>query len=195
MTTQAVVNGNLTYNIHTSQTGAFAGEETTTTIFSGNLNEVSGNLDAFYGRYVVVQANVASTGGLSSIQELQFTTQNVSYTVTLDDLDTTQLTANSTGVIVPLGRTVGAVRNIQATARKTTTGGGIQYVATGYIAATYFDDTTGSDIVVPSIISKNRHAPTLQFTTTDNVTTDVVFDAIITVLPEQARLNDNLIVR
>ena len=186
-----MVNGNLTYNIHTSTTGNFAGEETTTTITSGNIGQVQGNLDAFYGRYVVIQANIASTGGLPSLQQLTFTTQNTNYTITLDDLDTTQLAANGTGRIVPLGRTVGAVKNMQITPRQSAAGG--LYVASGYVDTNYFEET--SRIVIPSVLGKNRHTPTVEFNNTNSDVVDVVFDAHITVLPEQARLDDNLIVR
>jgi hypothetical protein len=192
MTTTAVVNGNLTYNIHASTTGAFAGEEITTTIISGNRGEVQGNLDAFYGRYVMIQANIAGTGGLPSLQQLTFTTQNTNYTLTLDDLDSSQLTANGTGRIIPLGRTVGAVKNMQITPRLGS--GGSVYVDTGYIDTDYFESSL-SRPVFPTVVSKNRNTPTVQFNNTADEIVDTVFDAHITVLPEQARLDDNLIVR
>jgi len=191
MTTTAVVNGNLTYNIHASTTGAFAGEEITTTITSGNRGEVQGNLDAFYGRYVMIQANIAGTGGLPSLEQLTFTTQNTNFTITLDDLDSSTLAANGAGRVVPVGRTVGAIKNMQVTTRKSTAGG--QYVDSGYVASGYFQQT--STIVIPNVLGKNRHTPTVEFNNTDGDGVDVVFDAHITVLPEQARLDDNLIVR
>jgi hypothetical protein len=66
-------------------------------------------------------------------------------------------------------------------------------VDSGYVASGYFQQT--STIVIPNVLGKNRHTPTVEFNNTDGDGVDVVFDAHITVLPEQARLDDNLIVR
>jgi len=203
LTSTASVVGNLTYNIHTSQTGDFAGEETTTTIFSGNVGETQGNLDAFYGRYVLLQANVTNTGALPSIQAMSYTAQTNPFTIRLNDLDITTLAASGNAYVVPLGRTVGAVTNMQTTAHY------------------------NGNVLITNTVSKNRVAPTVSmhylsegtggvtsyYVETDYVDTDYfettsiggtssvmanatvgVFDAVVTCLPQQGRLDNNLVI-
>ena len=204
LTTQASVVGNLTYDIHVSQTGAFAGEETTTTITAPAPGEITGNLSAFYGRYVLVQANIASTSGLTSIHDLTYTVTNEPFVIRLNDLDITQLTANGNAYIVPLGKTVGAVTNMQTTPNlspdgnvlitntvskdrlaptvgvyylTTSTDGETQrYVAEDYAATDYFEETVSASSV--STLAK---------------ATQGQFDAVATCLPPQGRDRNNLV--
>jgi hypothetical protein len=191
ITTATSVSGNIEYNVITSTTGNITGEETKTKITSAD----TGNLSAFYGRYVAISANVYNTGGSTVLYSMSFTTQNSSFTLTLNDIDSTQLTSNGSGVVLPISRTISAVQNIQVTPYIGSTTSTSTYVAADYITTGYFDDQSVSGAVFASIQSKNRLSPTVVFKDSAGSTASAVFDAMVTVLPEQARSGDNLVVK
>ena len=205
LTTKASVVGNLTYDIHVSQTGLFAGEEVTTTITAPAPGEVTGNLSAFYGRYVLVQANVVSTSGLTSLHSLSYQVTNEPFEIRLNDLDLGELTANGNAYIVPLGKTVGAVTNMQTTPSLSPSGNvlitntiskdrnaptvgvyylttdgsstpAVRYVTEGYAVTDYFDDTEATGGVSGMAAA-----------------TEGQFDAVVNCLPPQGRDRNNLV--
>lgn len=204
LTTEASVVGNLTYDIHVSQTGAFAGEEVTTSITAPAAGEITGNLSAFYGRYVLIQANVASTSGLTSIHSMTYRVTNEPFEIRLNDLDIGELTANGNAYIVPLGKTVGAVTNMQTTPSLSADGNvlitntvskdrnaptvGVYYLTTGvagsterYVAEGYADSDYFADVVSASSVSTLATA------------TQGQFDAVVNCLPPQGRDRNNLV--
>ena len=188
ITTNTVANGNVEYNIKASMTGNYAGEETTTTITAANV----GNVNAIYGRYVYIQANVTNTGGLTTINQMAFTTSNYSYEIQLDDIDSSVLTANGSGKILPIdGNTIGAVKNIVITTHKTT--GGSRYVVADYIADNYFEET--SFPTIGAIQGKDRMTPTVLLTDYLGNSQDCVFDARIEVVPQLGYAGQNIVVR
>ena len=191
ITTATSVSGNIEYNVITSTTGNITGEETTTKITSAD----TGNLSAFYGRYVAISANVYNTGGGSALYSMSFTTQNNSFTLTLNDIDSTTLASNGSGVVLPVTRTISAVQNIQVTPYIGSTTSNVTYVTADYVTAGYFADEQISAAVFASIQSKNRLSPTVVFKDSAGSTASAVFDAMLTVLPEQARSGDNLVVK
>jgi hypothetical protein len=191
ITTDAQVNGNIIYLVKTSTTGNFAGEETTTTITSADTSNVS----AFYGRFVYIQANVYNQGGQTSISSLNFTTSTRSYDITLTDIDSTTLTANGTGRILPIdGNTIGAVKAISITPFAGSGGSTSVYVTAGYVDSDYFESTTTNFPPIPLIVGKNRSSPTVQFVDYTGAEKDCVFDARVTVVPQMGYSGQNLVV-
>ena len=188
ITTNTQVQGNVDYVVKTSFTGNYGGEETVTTITSANV----ANVDAFYGRYVYIQANVYNQGGLTTINQFNFTTTTYSYTIRLQDIDSTTLTANGSGKLLPIdGNTIGAIKNITITPHKTT--GGSRYVLADYIADNYFEETSYPTIA--AIQGKGRMTPTIRLTDYLGNGQDCVFDAIVEVVPQQGYNGQNIIVR
>ena len=189
ITTDAQVNGNLVYLVKTSTTGNFAGEETTTTITSAD----TGNVSAFYGRFVYIQANVYNQGGQTSISSLNFTTSTRSYDITLADIDSTALTANGTGRILPIdGNTIGAVKAISLTPFSGGSSGNV-YVTSGYVDTNYFEASANYP-AIPLIVSKDRMTPTVQFVDYGGAEKDCQFDARVTVVPQMGYSGQNLVV-
>lgn len=188
ITTNTQVQGNVDYTVFTSFTGNFSGEETATTITSANV----ANVDAFYGRYIVIQANVYNQGSLTTINQFNFTTTTYSYSIRLQDLDSSTLTANGSGRILPIqGNTIGAIKNISITPHKTT--GGSRYVVADYIADNYFEETSYPTIA--AIQGKGRMSPTVKLTDYLGNSQDCLFDAVVEVLPMQGYQGQNIIVR
>lgn len=188
ITTNTQVQGNVDYKVFTSFTGNFSGEETATTITSANV----ANVNAFYGRYVYLQANVYNQGGLTSIDQFNFTTTTRSYTIRLQDIDSSTLAANGSGRILPIqGNTIGAVKNITITPHKTTSGS--RYTVSGYVDDNYFEETSYPTIA--AIEGKGRMTPTIKLTDYLGNSQDCVFDAIVEVLPVQGYNGQNIIVR
>jgi polyisoprenoid-binding protein YceI len=188
ISTNTQVNGNVDYTIVVSTTGNFAGEETTTTVTSDMVSNVS----ALYGRYVYLQANVYNQGGITSINSMSFTTSNYSYTIQLQDVDSGQLTANGSSRILPIdGNTIGAIKNISITAHQPAAFSA--YVDTGYVDSGYFDQVVLPSI--PMIVAKNRMTPTIRFSDYLGNSQDTLFDARIEVVPQLGYLGQNIVIR
>ena len=189
ITTNTQVNGNVDYKIFVSTTGNFAGEESTTSITSANVANVS----ALYGRYVYVQANVYNQGGITSINSMSFTTSNYSYTIQLQDVDSSTLTANGSGRLLPIdGNVIGAVKNIQLTAHQSGSTASV-YVDAGYVDTNYFEETTSSLPSIPVIVAKNRMSPTIIFRDYLGNSQDTIFDARVEVVPQMGYSGQNII--
>jgi hypothetical protein len=126
--TSADVTGNIAYSVYTSNTGAFAGEETVS-----NITPNSGNIAAFYGRYYSVVANVTDPSGAIELRSLNVTSLNSRFDIQFNDVDTGTLAAgpnNSGSRVLPLPRTISAVTNMQVTAHNPSQQNSI-YITTG----------------------------------------------------------------
>ena len=108
--TTADVTGNISYSVYTSNTGAFAGEETIS-----NISPNTSNLAAFYGRYYSVVANVTDPSGQIELRKLDIETINSRFDIQLDDLSMGSLSGNVDYKVLPLSRSVSAITNIQVT--------------------------------------------------------------------------------
>ena len=126
--TSADVTGNIAYSVYTSNTGAFAGEETVS-----NITPNSGNIAAFYGRYYSVVANVTDPSGAIELRSLNVTSLNSRFDIQFNDVDTSSLSQgpnNSGSRVLPLPRTISAVTNMQVTAHNPSQQNSI-YITTG----------------------------------------------------------------
>jgi hypothetical protein len=135
ISTDAEFDGTLSYEIYTSTTGVFKGEETKTTVVEGDFD-----IAAFYGQYVYVTAIVSG----SELRRLNITTSSLTQTQTLRDIDTSTLAGTVSARAIPLSRPVSRVMNI-VIAPKTTT---------AYAVDLYVSNTATSELLIPMVVSK-----------------------------------------
>jgi hypothetical protein len=148
--TTADVTGNIAYSVYTSNTGAFAGEETVS-----NITPNTSNIAAFYGRYYSVVANVTDPSGAIELRSLNVTSTNSRFDIQFNDVDTGTLAAgpnNASSRVLPLSRTISAVTNMQVTAHNPTLQNSIYITTgnTGYVLDYNGPSTTLSNVVTSS---------------------------------------------
>ena len=149
--TTADVTGNIVYSVYTSNTGAFAGEETIS-----NISPNTGNLSAFYGRYYTVVANVADPSGEIELRSLNTISTNSRFDIQFNDVDTSSLSQgpnNSGSRVLPLPRTISAVTNMQVTAHNPSQQNSIYITTgnTGYILDYNSTISTVTTAVTPAV--------------------------------------------
>ena len=200
----ATYDGEIAYDVYTSNTGAFQGEETITSIIEGQTN-----ISAFNGRYVIVSAKVTKTGSLNILKSLRITAQRKYFDILHTDINSSSLDGGISGRILPIGRTVSKVLTVDLIGRAPQ---GPGYVATGYILDDYFESTglyivddyfvtdyittTGfNTLSLAFLVSKDRTGPVVCLCDQNGNYIDGEFDARITVLPEQYMSNGQLLTR
>ena len=124
--------GTPTFTVYVSSTGAFAGEETSTTI---NVDDT--NIEAFYGRYVVAFVSLAydPTQGFPTITTFDQTASGESLQTLQYDVASNGLTGDASARAIVMPRTVSKVLALQITAHAGS------YVEDSYVADSYIDDT------------------------------------------------------
>lgn len=150
ISTDAEFDGTLSYEIYTSTTGAFQGEETKTTVIEGDFD-----VSAFYGRYVYVIARVSG----SELRKLDITTSSLTKTQTLRDVDTSTLAGTISARAIPLTAPVSRVMNIVIVPKTTT----------AYAIDLYVSNTATSEVLIPMVVSKADAEP---YFITDYIVTD-----------------------
>ena len=175
--------GTPTFTVYVSQTGLFAGEETSTTV---NVDDE--DIEAFYGRYVVVFVSLAfdPTQGFPTITEFDQTASGESLQTLQYDVASNTLSGDASARTIVMPRTVSKVLALQLTSH---TG---NYVDESYVADSYVDEQAPG---FPAIVSKTRTGPTVTFVSTSGTNVDAVFDLSMTVLPEQYMDGQNLTAR
>jgi hypothetical protein len=195
------------YEIWTSTTGAFNGEETKYTINNGDTN-----VTAFYGRYVRAAAWVYRTGTSASLVEMIITLTGQSIDISLPDIDSSTLPTwvsidNTATVaqarVLDIGRRVSAVIDAHITPRFISTGSGGYSVPGDQFQ--YFEQFNFGAITHPSIVQKR--IVTTATTVASGVGTafilqnqngdiiDNTVDVRVRCLPEQYMLNGQLLTR
>jgi hypothetical protein len=122
--TSTDVTGNIAYSVYTSNTGAFAGEETVS-----NISPNTGNIAAFCSRYYAVVANVTEPSGYGVLRTMSVTSINSRFDIQLDDLVLGNLSGNINHKVLPLPRSVSAITNLQVTPHYESA----EYVEDGYL--------------------------------------------------------------
>jgi len=148
--TDAEFDGTMSYEIYTSNTGVFQGEETKTTVVEGDFD-----IAAFYGQYVYVVARVSG----SELRNLNITTSSQTSTRTLRDVDTSTLGGTISARAIPLARPVSRVMNIVISPKTTT----------AYAVDLYVSNTATSEVLIPMVVSKADAEP---YFVTDYIVTD-----------------------
>ena len=166
-----VANGTVSYSVYVSDTGAFAGEETTTNIASGATG-VAG----FTGRYVIIAANVARTNGINTLYGVDVRASNNSINIRLNNIDTSTLAGTSSERTLVLPRAVSKIVNMEITPHE---------LASAYTLDLYVSSTQTSKQVVPKIVSKSISTPKIALVGLDNQPRNATVDVLITALPEQ----------
>jgi len=211
--------GNLTkFEIYTSTTGAFQGEETVTTIYEGDEN-----IPAFYGRYVKVAAYVYNAGAPNTLQQLQVTLTDNQFHIVFADVVSSALPtwsslsaspSVSSARVLDIGRKISKIVLANITPQYisppvyVTLGYAISgYITSGYQVVNdqlnYFERIDYSGICAPSIVSKSVSSSTLvseiglAFILQDQNgdVIDNTVDIRVSVLPEQYMLNGQVLVR
>lgn len=175
--------GTPTFTVYTSTTGAFAGEETATTVNLGDTD-----VAAFYGRYVLVFFSVAEdpAAGVPEITDFTWTATSKPFPIQQYDINSADLNGSSSARQIAMPRTVSRVLGMNITAHTSS------YVEDSYVASDYIQDASPG---FPSIVSKTRSAPEITFVSTSGSRVDAVFDITLTVLPEQYMDNNNMVLR
>lgn len=192
LTTEADFDGTCSYEVYTSETGLFRGEETELDISDGDFD-----IPAFYGRYVYVTAYVSG----AELRTLNITTSSESRAVTLRDIDTATLGGSSSARIVALPRPVSRVLSID-----------IQPQAPApYAVDLYVSSTATSTVLTAMVINKADaepyftvdyllddyliagESPSFCLFGIDNQPRDGVVDIQLDVLPRQLMTSGNII--
>ena len=167
--------GSLYYIVHTSETGAFAGEESEYLIQDGDLD-----VDAFYGRYVYVTAFV--TG--KEFRSMVITASSEFNSITLSDVNTSTLAGSVSARQLSITQPVSAIIDIQIQPKAATT----------YNVNLYVSDTATSRVLIPVVLSKTLPTPQIVMFGIDNDARDGVVDITLKTLPRQAMTGGNLVV-
>jgi len=176
---QTVANGRVEYNVYTSDTGAFAGEETITSIATGD-----DGIPGFTGQYVWIEIFVYNTGGVNILQGVEYEVSEQANKFSLYDINTSTLGGTVAARQLVLPKSVASVTNIQITPHE----------VSAYPLDVYVTNTPTSTYVVPKVISKGG-TPTFALIGMDNHTRDGVVDITVEYLPEGYMSGNNLLVR
>lgn len=171
--------GLVSYKIYTSDTGAFAGEETVTTI-----NQNASNITAFTGRYVWIEVFVAATGGPAVLYGVEFEITEQVNKFSLNNIDTSTLGGTASARTLVLPKAVSGVTNIQITPKS----------VPNYQLDVYVTDYPTCNTVLPRVVSKTSPYQ-IALIGLDNIARDAVVDILVEYLPEGYMSGNNLLVR
>jgi hypothetical protein len=165
--------GSLYYLVHTSETGAFAGEESETLIEEGD-----DAIEAFYGQFVYVTAFVNG----SELRKMTIKTSSQSIEVKINNLDTSTLSGTSSARLLELPQDVSKITDIKVECQ----------APTAYAVNLYVSDTATSQVLIPIVKNKSIAAPTIALYGIDNDARDGVVDVTISALPKQVMYSGNI---
>lgn len=171
--------GRVEYNVYTSDTGAFDGEETITAIATGDSG-----IAAFTGQYVWIEIFVYATGGTNVLYGVEYEITEQTNKFSLNNVDTSTLSGSSSARTLTLPKAVSGVTNIQITPK----------TVTNYTLQTYVTDYPTCNTVLPRVISKTSPYQ-IALVGLDNVPRDAVVDILVEYLPEGYMNGNNLLVR
>lgn len=172
--------GQVSYEIYTSDTGLFEGEETTTAIAPGDTN-VSG----FHGQYVKVGVLVNKLAKAPVLQEVQINVTNQPIREVITSVNTSTLGGTNAARELALSRKYSIISDISINVQE----------VTAYNLDVYVTDHISCKTVIPRVVSKDRTTPTVALIGLDNVPRDGTVDITILGLPEQYMTGNNLSVK
>jgi hypothetical protein len=176
-----VSTGTISYQIYTSNTGAFQGEETETLVANGATTVASFNARYLFVVVVATLATDALKISSISITPVKSTVLEFRY----DSLDSSTLSGSSTSRVLPLPQTVSRVVDIIITPQQ----------VTSYALDLYVSSTANSTYVIPKVISKSAAGPTFALVGLDNQPRDATVDIVVKALPNQFMSGNNLVTR
>jgi len=171
--------GTVSYDVYTSNTGLFEGEETVTNIAAG-----SSGITSFNSRYYAVAVNVSNTSGNPVLRGFEMTASEATVTFAYNSLNTSTLAGSTSARTLVLPRSVSQIVDLQ-----------IQPHAGSYSMDVYVTDYPTATTLLPRIVSKTIATPQIALVGLDNVARDGIVDIQIRALPEQYMDGNNLLVR
>ncbi len=172
-------NAEISYEIYTSTTGAYAGEETKTVI-SQNQTGITG----FYGVKAVIAVIADAVAGLPIINSIRYEYSTVGQQqLTFSQINTSTLDGSSSSRTLNLNANVGGITqvNIQP------------YEVTAYAVDAYVSNTATSTYLIPKVISSTSTTLTFALVGVDNQPRDGVVDINLQTLPMQYMEGNNLL--
>lgn len=177
----AGANGTVEYDIYSSTTGAFNGEETLTSI-TANQEDIP----AITAQFIVVAVKVTQTRGLNTLEYVEIKANDAKINILLKDVDLSTLSGTSSSRTLVLPRKVSAIVDIIITPKQ---------LDTPYTLDLYVSSTQTSTQLVPKIISKTRSGPQIGLTGLDNQPRDGTVDVSIWALPEMFMQGNDILTR
>lgn len=170
--------GEVSYKIYTSTSGAFSGEETETVI-----SPTDTDIAAFSGQYVLVVVIVDSGGQLAQLRSVRVkTTTDNTFTISRSNVDTSTLGGSTSAREIPLSRTVSYIWSITITPHPES-----------YTQDVYVTDYKAATTLIPTVVSKSRTTPTFKLVGLDNVPRDGTVDYELVVMGQQSMVGSNLV--
>lgn len=167
---QGVINS---YTIHTSQTGAFGGEETETVIEEGDTG-----VAAFYGRYVYVTVDLDG----SLLANMNINASRETFDIILKNISTSTLAGTVNERTLAFAESPSQIVSLDI----------VPTNDTAYNMDVYVTDYPTSKALLPVITDKTAAAPTFYLVGLDNVPRNGVIDVVARALPGQQMLNGQI---
>ena len=181
LTINTQTNGIVDYYVYTSDTGAFDGEEIETVI----LAEDAG-IAAFTTQFYQVGVSVERLADPQQITGIEVRVVQGRNKFSIDNIDTADINdGSSEGYLLPLGRPVGTITNVQITPQ----------AVTPFQLDVYVTDDATSTVVIPHVTSKTSDSVSFALYGLDNKPRDAIVDVLIEYLPEMFRDGNALRVR
>ena len=171
-----VANGAVSYDVYTSDTGVFGGEETVTSIAQGDSA-----IAAFSGRFVIVAVEVAVTSGINTLEDVQVSASDETFTIKLSEVDTSTLSGTASARQLSLATQPSKVVHVQITPEE----------VDEFDIDTYVTEYETSTQLIPRIVSRTSPV-TIALMGRDGIDRDGVCDIQLSVLPEQYMDGANL---
>lgn len=170
--------GQVNYEVYTSSTGAFAGEETKTVIASGQQD-----IPGFTGAKCRVAVISTATGGMPIINSIRYEYTTVGEKqLTYSQINSSTLSGTSSSRTLNLNANVGGITNVN-----------IQpYETTAYNVDAYVTATPTSTYLIPKVISSTSTTLTFALVGVDNQPRDGIVDIYLQTLPMQYMDGNNL---
>jgi hypothetical protein len=169
-------NGTVSYDVFVSDTGAFGGEESQTTIAA-----TATAVPAFRGRYVLVAINVAITNGLNTLENVEIQASDRTVDIKLSSVNTSTLSGTASARQLVLPRTPSKVVHMQITPEQ----------VTSFNIDAYVTQYPTSTQLIPRIVSRTVPV-TIALQGRDGIDRDGICDITLSVLPEQFMDGANL---
>ena len=179
LTIETIAEGEVSYKIYTSSTGAFTGEETETVIAN-----TATDLSAFQGRYVVVAVYVASTSTVPTISNVVVKPNTSTYSVTRSGVDTSTLGGTVSAREIDFSRNASHVWSVD-----------IKADSTAYNQDVYVTDYEAATTLLPTVVSKSTTGITFKLVGLDNVERDSTISYELVLLSAMSMESGNLVVR
>ena len=168
--------GTVSYDVYTSATGLFAGEESVVTIAHDAASVAS-----FTSKFIRVAVKVAGDENILKYTEVKAT--NFALDIFLSNVDTSTLAGTVGNRTLVMPRTVGGIVSITATAQP----------VSSYTPNVYVTDQSTSTTVYARVNDKNKDAPKIGLFGIDGYARDGIVDIHIRALPLQKMTGNNLV--